>query len=408
MPQVCFYFQLHQPYRLTDLSVLEVGTKGLQYFFNPTIQDENEAIFKKVADKSYRPMFALLQKMVDRHPDFRFALSLSGVFLEQLEHYSPDLLAVLKRLVLSNQVEVLAETYYHSLASLYSEKEFRTQVQLHEEKVFSLLGARPSAFRNTELIYSNDIAQMVEDMGYVGMLTEGVDRYLWGRKRTIPYAAKTTHKLPLLLKHAQLSDDIAFRFSEKSWNAWPLTVTQYLEWVEMYPENEVVNLFMDFETFGEHQWEDTGIFTFFEEFVDVFLKKSWNSFVTPTSLCTPVCDRKIRKQCLDKTKLDVYDVPEPISWADVDRDITAWRDNPYQIDTLQILYEFESIVTASKDNDLLDNWRKLQTSDHFYYMCTKWAADGDVHAYFSPYENTHEAYRRFTIALADFKERLLP
>ncbi|NCN51298.1 MAG: polysaccharide deacetylase family protein [Candidatus Pacebacteria bacterium] len=409
MPKVCFYFQLHQPYRLADISVFDVGT-GTDYFSGvgkKNQADDNKEIFLKVAEKSYRPMLTLLLKLVKKHSDFYFSMSLSGVFLEQVEAYAPDLIPILKKLAKSRQVEFLAETYYHSLAALYSPTEFKKQVQQHSDILFNLLGARPSAFRNTELIFNNDIAQLVEELGYAGMLTEGVDRYLWGRKRTVPYIAKTKYQLPVLLKHAQLSDDVAFRFSEKSWPAWPLTVKQYLEWIEVYPEEEIVNLFMDFETFGEHQWADTGIFTFFEAFVAAFLQKKWNRFVTPTQIFTPVCDRKIKKNCLDKSKLDTYDVVEPISWADVDRDITAWRDNPYQIDTLEIMYDMESRVLLSNDAELVNDWRRLQTSDHFYYMCTKWAADGDVHAYFSPYSDPHEAYRRFTIALADLQERLL-
>lgn len=410
MPKVCFYFQLHQPYRLADISVLDVGTRELNYFSGSVKNKQNDfnrEVFNKVAQKSYRPMFSLLLKLVKKHSKFYFSLSLSGVFLEQVEEYAPDLIVLLQQLAKSGQVEFLAETYYHSLAALYSPAEFKSQVKQHADILYRLLGVRPSAFRNTELIFNNDIAQLVEELGYVGMLTEGVDRYLWGRKRTVPYLAKTEFQLPVLLKHAQLSDDVAFRFSEKSWPAWPLTVPQYLEWIEVYPEDEIVNLFMDFETFGEHQWEDTGIFTFFEQFVAAFLQKKWNTFVTPTQVFTPVCDRKIKKRCLDKKKLDTYDVPDPISWADVDRDITAWRDNPYQIDTLRIMYEIEPLVLSSNDASLVNDWRRLQTSDHFYYMCTKWAADGDVHAYFSPYSDPHEAYRRFTIALADLRERLL-
>ncbi|MCB9800714.1 MAG: alpha-amylase [Pseudomonadales bacterium] len=405
MPKLCFYFQLHQPYRLADVSVLDVGTDAFSYF-DLQQQDDNKKIFMKVAEKSYRPMLSLLLQLTKQYWDFYFTFSISGVFLEQALAYAPDVVDLLQKLSKTGQVEFLAETYYHSLASLYSPKEFAYQVQEHERLLYKHLNIRPSAFRNTELIFSNEIAQLVEDMGYVGMLTEGVDRYLWGRKRTVPYAAKTKDRLPVLLKHAQLSDDVAFRFSEKSWSAWPLTVEQYLEWIQVYSEDEIVNLFMDFETFGEHQWEDTGIFTFFADFVTAFRSKKWNSFITPTQVFTPVCDRKIKKKCLDKAKLDTYDVPDPISWADVDRDITAWRDNAYQLDTLRIMYELEEEVLSSHNTQLISDWRRLQTSDHFYYMCTKWAADGDVHAYFSPYENPHEAYRRFTIALADLTERL--
>lgn len=405
MPKVCFYFQLHQPYRLANVSVFEVGSESANYFTDS--EAVNEVVFKKVAHKSYIPMLGLLSKLLKRHAQFTFTLSFSGVFIEQAQAYAPRVVELIQEVTATGRVEVLAETYYHSLASLYSPTEFKKQVALHKKLVQELLGITPSAFRNTELIYSNDIAQLVESMGYVGMLTEGVDRYLQGRKRTQVFGAITKGTLPVLLKHAQLSDDIAFRFSEKSWSSWPLTVDKYLDWLHVYPEDEIVNLFMDFETFGEHQWEDTGIFTFFEELIAKVAAKKWNQFVTPTQLFTPVCDRKITKKCLDKTKLPRYDVPVPISWADVDRDLSAWRENDLQQDTLRIMYELEKAVLEKEDPVLLEDWRRLQTSDHFYYMCTKWANDGDVHAYFSPYRDPYEAYRRYSIILADLHERML-
>lgn len=397
MPKVCFYFQLHQPYRLSEYNVFDVGNSNSSYFRNTT--DSNKLIFQKVAHKSYVPMLRLLLKLLKKHPKFSFSLSASGVFLEQAKHYSPEVLSLLKQLARTHRVEFLAETYFHSLSALYSPEDFKQQVFEHHQLIKRLFQQSPIVFRNTELIYSNQIASQVQDLGYVGMLTEAVDRYLGDRKRTQVYRSYTDQPVPLLLKHAQLSDDIAFRFSDRNWQWYPLGVERYLDWLSVYSSDELINLFMDFETFGEHQWEDTGIFEFFAAFVERFVSSAWNSFVTPGSVLTTAAQKVDR--------LPVYDVPEPISWADVDRDLTAWVDNPMQKDTLQQLYKLEVAIKATKDAGLLTDWRRLQTSDHFYYMCTKWAADGDVHAYFSPYEDPYEAFRRFSIVLADMKERLL-
>lgn len=346
-------------------------------------------------------MLKLLKKLVDKHEGFVFALSCSGIFLEQAEKYQPEVILLLQDLAKSKQVEFLAETYYHSLASLYSPSEFNLQVKMHEDLVKKLFNQKPKVFRNTELVYSNSIGEMVEKLGYKGMLTEAVDRYDGTARKTRVLCSHGKKKLPLLLKHAQLSDDVAFRFSDKNWQSHPLSAKTYLEWVEVYQENEIINLFMDFETFGEHQWEDTGIFEFFAEFVKQFLQKKWNSFKTPEQLF----DQKKKEG--DFVDNDIYDVPHPISWADVDRDLTAWIDNDFQQDTIHTIYSLKDKILSSNDQSLIDDWRKLQTSDHFYYMCTKWSADGDVHAYFSPYDSPFEAYRRYSIVLADLKERLL-
>ena len=396
MADICFYFELHQPYRLAETNVFDIGL-GREYFQKAT-DEQNRKIFQKVARKSYVPMLKLLLKLVRRHPEFHFSFSASGIFLEQAQEYAPVVIDLLKKLVASDQVEVLAETYYHSLAALYSKEEFEIQVTAHEKLVEKLFDVTPKVFRNTELIYSNQIGQYVEDMGYDACLTEAVDRYLHGRERTQVFVGKTKEKLPLLLKHAQLSDDIAFRFSEKAWVSYPLTAPTYLEWVDSYRDDQLINLFMDFETFGEHQWEDTGIFEFYEDFVGKFIKKKVGSFLTPSQVVAQIDDVE---------KLSEYDVPEPISWADVDRDLTAWVDNALQQDTIEKLYKIEKEILKRKNKQLLEDWRRLQTSDHFYYMCTKWAADGDVHAYFSPYDSPFEAYRRYTIVLADLQERLL-
>lgn len=424
MPTICFYAHLHQPYRLRDVNVFDMGNINQEYFAGES--DDNKEIFLKVSHKSYRPMLNLLNTLLNRHSDFSFALSITGVFLDQAQSYDPHIIELLKKMIATGRVEVLAETYHHSLASLYSPEEFSTQVKLHENYINDLFGVRPTVFRNTELIYSNEIAVEVAKLGYQGMLTEAVDRYLWGRPRTQLYYSYPEPHLPLLLKHAQLSDDIAFRFSNKQWEAHPLSSEKYVEWVEKYSEEEFVNLFMDFETFGEHQWEDTGIFQFFEHFVAKCLEHPWNKFKTPGAIFSEKAlvsqadiDRWVEDQELglarnkkqagifqdEEVKVPdhlLYDVPDPISWADVDRDTTAWNDNVLQKDTISLLYQLEPKIKQLKDPNLLSTWRRLQTSDHFYYMCTKWSADGDVHAYFSPYESPYEAFRLFSIALSDF------
>jgi alpha-amylase len=390
MPQVCWYFQLHQPPRLRDFSVFELGSSA-KYFDD----QKNKEIFRKVAKKSYTPMFKLLLKLLGTFPDFSFALSMSGIWLEQMLVFCPQLLPLLQEMVETGRVEILGETYYHSLAGLYGDEEFEEQVTLHSEFITTLFGVEPRVFRNTELIYFNELAPMVKKLGFTGLLTEAVDRYLHGRSRTQVFRSVGRQPLPLLLKHAQLSDDIAFRFSNKSWDDYPLTAEKYVSWINSYRADELINLFMDFETFGEHQWADTGIFEFFSEVVSR-LSRSHTPQRTPSELFAQVKEVKT---------LEKYDVPEPISWADVDRDLTAWRGNALQVDTLAKLYDLTKTVVAIKNPVLLADWRKLQTSDHFYYMCTKWSADGDVHAYFSPYADPFDAYNRFCVVLVDLQAR---
>lgn len=400
MPQLCLYFHLHQPLRLREYSVFDIGA-GNEYFSSASF-DDNRAVFEKVSAKSYRPMLQLLRHLLETQPKFTFALSITGTFIEQAAAYDPVVLDLLASLMQTGRVEVLSETYHHSLASLYSGAEFFRQVAMHTHLLDELFGITPTTFRNTELVYSNAIGDLVSKLGFKGVLTEGVGRYLHGRSITQVFKATTKKPLAILLKHAVLSDDIAFRFSDRSWPGYPLSVDTYLEWIQVYGEQELINLFMDFETFGEHQWADTGIFEFFAAFVDSFLASDWNACVTPAQvIAATLAEQPTLSQA------PVYDVPEPISWADVDRDLTAWVDNSYQRDCLRVVYQLEDQILASKDETLISDWRKLQTSDHFYYMCTKWSADGDVHAYFSPYDTPHEAYRRYSIVLADVKNRLL-
>lgn len=396
MPKICLYLHLHQPFRLRELDLFEVGSMVGQVsnYFESQTENSNKEIFKKVAEKSYVPMLSLLLNLLEKHQAFCVSFSVSGVFLEQAQRYEPQVIALLQKLAKNSRVEFLTETYHHSLAALYSEQEFATQIKQHQVLVSELLGVTPTVFRNTELIYSNNIAQLVANLGFAGILTEGVDRYLNNRTKTQIFESVGEHPVPLLLKHSELSDDIAFRFSSKEWKEHPLTAEKYCRWLSDYGSEELINIFMDFETFGEHQWESTGIFDFFTAFVSHFNSQKHNQFILPSQALSAA------------NKREAYDVPIPISWADTDRDLTAWTGNTLQKDTLKALYSLEEAVINSQDPQLLNHWRLLQTSDHFYYMCDKWFADGDVHAYFSPYDSPFEAYRRYSLALADLQERI--
>jgi alpha-amylase len=395
MPSVCFYFQVHQPYRIKNYRVFDVG-KDSEYFNDSSEKDlNNKKILQKVARKSYLPTNAVLLELLREHPEFKASFSLSGVFLEQIEKFSPETLVSFQELVKTGRVEILSETYHHSLSFLYSPKEFRKQVSLHKKKVKELFGVQPKVFRNTELIYNNALAKEVERMGFKGVISEGADHILDWRSSNFLYRPKDTKKVKLLLKNYRLSDDIAFRFSCKDWKGYPLTAPQFAQWVSAVNGNgNVVNLFMDYETFGEHQWEDTGIFEFLRHLPGEILKHPDNDFVTPS-------------EAIERyEEVAELDVPHFISWADVERDLSAWLSNPLQHNAIEKLYALEEGVLKTKDKKLIDDWRKMQTSDHFYYMCTKWFADGDVHKYFNPYESPYDAFISFMNALNDLKLRI--
>lgn len=391
MANVCLYLELHQPWRLNNLSLFDLDGDS-DYFEIPShLTFSNSRVFEKVSRKSYRPMLLLLDRLLETYQDFSWSLSISGVAFEQMKKFSPDLIGIIKKMVSTGRLELLEETYFHSLSALYSPKEFSHQVKMHNALMQSEFGYSPKVFRNTELIYTNQIAEMVKDLGYKGILAEGAEKILTWRKPT--YVYESPCGLPVLTKHYKLSDDIAFRFGETSRSKYPLTSETFSHWINSgFHPDEVINLFMDFETFGEHQWEDTGIFNFFENFVGEFLAHG-GRFLS------------VSQEAEMKTN-GVYDSVSPVSWADVDRDITAWRGNALQEDTLNKIYKIEDEIIRSGDRKLIDDWRKLQTSDHFYYMCTKWSADGDVHAYFSPYGSPYLAYSNFNNVLADLLNRL--
>lgn len=395
MPSVCFYFQVHQPYRIKKYRIFDIGKE--HNYFNDASESSlnNKKILKKVIDKSYLPTNRLLLSLLKKYPQFKISFSFSGVFLEQLEKDFPEVIDSFQKLVATGKTEILSETYYHSLSFLYSKKEFKFQVNKHKEKIKEIFGFAPEIFRNTELIFSNELAREIEKMGYRGILAEGADDILSWRSPNFIYSPRGTKKIKLLLKNYRLSDDIAFRFGEKSWKEYPLTASKFAHWVNGHNGNgQVINLFMDYETFGEHQWEYTGIFEFIKNLPGEILKNPDNGFVTP-------------REAIDSyDAVGELDFPHYVSWADTERDLSAWLSNSLQIDAIEKLYALEDLVLATRDKKLAEDWRRFQTSDHFYYMCTKWFLDGDVHKYFNPYESPYEAFISFMNALTDLKLRI--
>ncbi len=396
MVSICFYFQVHQPLRLRKFSIFDIGNhEEIDYFESKEDRLNNEVIMKKVAKKCYLPSNKLMLELIKKHPEFKISYSISGIALEQFERYAPEVIDSFRELVNTGNVEILAETYYHSLAFLYSKEEFKSQVKKHGEKIYELFGVKPRVFRNTELIFNNELANAVQEMGYKGVLAEGADHILGWRSPNYVYSINGSDSINVLLKNYKLSDDIAFRFSEKNWSEWPLTAEKYSKWINSINGNgEIVNLFMDYETIGEHQWEETGIFDFISHLPSYLLSHPDNCFITPS-------------EAVDKyTPVGELDVPYYVSWADVERDLGAWISNSMQHSALNKIYEIKDEIILSKDKELIDAWRKLQTSDHFYYMCTKWFNDGDVHKYFNPYESPYDAFITFMNVYQDLKKRI--
>jgi len=393
MKSVCFYFQVHQPYRVKKYRVFDIGNDA--EYFNDRGEGNlnNRRIIQKVAQKSYIPTTKLLIELLHRHPEMRVSFSFSGVALEQLSQYAPEVIDLFKQLVDTGRVEILGETYYHSLAFFHSPSEFERQVAKHRETVRKMFGVWPRVFRNTELSYRNDLGEWADKAGYAGVLAEGWDPILGWRSPNYVYRPKGAQNARLLLKNYRLSDDVAFRFSSRDWSEWPLTAEKFAAWLGE-AEGDVVNLFMDYETFGEHQWEDTGIFNFLEKLPEELAKNPGMNFRTPSEV---IASYDVR---------DEVDMPNVVTWADTDRDLSAWAGNPMQRSAFEAIYELEDKILLANDLKLLEDWRRLQTSDHFYYMCTKWSNDGDVHAYFSPYESPYDAHIAYMNALSDLKLRL--
>lgn len=363
-------------------------------YFNDTSETNlnNRRILEKVSLKSYLPTNELFLRLFKKFPQLKLSYSFSGVILEQFEKYAPKVLDSFKRLVDTGRVELLSETYYHSLAFFYSKDEFEAQVKLHRQKIRKVFGQNPTVFRNTELAYSNDLGMWAEKQGYKAILAEGWDDFLGWRSPNFIYRPKGTKKIKLLLKNYKLSDDIAFRFSEKSWSEWPLTAEKFANWISAINGNgHLANLFMDYETFGEHQWKEHGIFEFLQRLPQEILKHPDNDFVT------------ISEAVKRYPVVGEVDVPYIVTWADTERDLSAWVGNAIQTSAINFIYSLRERVLSSKNKKLIEDWRNLQISDHFYYMCTKWFSDGDVHKYFNPYESPYDAFISFMNAAKDLE-----
>jgi alpha-amylase len=395
MPNVALYLKTHQPYRIKKYRVFDIGSDHDYFSDTSELDTNNVKILHKICNKSYLPTNKILLDLLNNHADFKFSISLSGVLLDQLEKYAPDTLESFKKLVATGKVEVLGETYYHSLSFFYSQHEFEKQVEMQNLTLKRIFGIEPpKVFSNTELAYRDDLAVWADAHGYVGILAEGWDKILGWKSPNFLYRPTGTSRIKLLLKNYRLSDDIAFRFSDRNWTSWPLSADTYVNWVNQVNGNgETVNLFMDYETFGEHQWEDTGIFEFLKVLPEKLLAHPDNTFLT---LSETVAKFEAK---------DILSMPEVVTWADTERDLTAWTGNTMQQSALHELYRIEKEVLATEDVHLIEDWRKLQTSDHVYYMCTKYFSDGDVHAYFSPYNSPYEAFIYFMNALTDLKLR---
>jgi alpha-amylase len=391
MKKFCLYFQVHQPFRLRRYRFFDIGHD--HYYFDDF---SNRSILQKIAHNCYLPMNALLKKLIETNGgNFKVAFSLTGTAIEQFEQYAPEVLESFRGLADTGCVEFLGETYSHSLVALRDEDEFKNQISQHSDKIFAHFGQKPSVFRNTELIYSDRIGGIVSELGFKAILTEGAKHILGWKSPNYIYCNSENPKLKILLRNYKLSDDIGFRFSNREWCEWPLTADKYSNWIGQQEANdEVVNVFMDYETFGEHQSASTGIFDFFKALPKAILENTDYKFATPSEVADQL------------EPIGVLNVPHPISWADEERDITAWLGNNLQREAFDNLYALKDQICLIEDPEIHSHWQKLQTSDHFYYMCTKYFSDGAVHMYFNPYSSPYEAFLNYMNVLSDFSERV--
>ncbi len=391
MRSICFYFQVHQPFRLRTYRFFNIGQDHHYYD-----DYQNRHIIKRVAEQCYLPANKLMLDLIHEFGSaFKISYSISGTALDQLQQYVPEVIRSFQQLAKTGSVEFIAETYAHSLASLNQRDEFFRQVDLHRKKIESLFGQKPSTFRNTEMIYSDQIGEMVADLGFHTILTEGAKHILGWKSPNFLYCNAINPKLKLLLRNFRLSDDITFRFSNTNWSEWPLTAEKFVNWLNAIESNEeVVNIFLDYETIGEHQWKETGIFDFFKHLPEKVFSKSGFSFHTPEELYQTL------------QTVAAISVPYPISWADEERDLTAWLGNELQDEAFAKLYSYKEYVKKCKDPEILRDWGYLQTSNHFYYMCTKWFSAGEVHKYFNPYSSPYEAFINYMNVLSDFMIRV--
>ncbi len=390
MRAICLNFQVHQPYRLRTYRFFEMGEN--HYYYDDFL---NRSTIRRIAEKSYLPANRMFLELLRKHKDFRLSYSISGLALEQMERYTPDVLESFQKLAKTGQVEFLAETYAHSLASLRNKEEFFHQVKRHEAAIERLFKQKPVTFRNSELIYSDQIGEMVAELGYSTMLTEGAKHVLGWKSTNYLYCNAINPRLKMLLKNFQLSDDIAFRFANTSWSEWPLTTEKFKGWLnELHPDQEVVNLFLDYPALGERQGEESGIFAFFKALPAAVSRKTGFKFHNPSEVSVVL------------QPVSAIHVPYPVSWADEERDVTAWLGNDLQKEAVNKLYALYPKVKEIEDDSIQRDWLYLQASDHFYYMSTKWFSDGDVHRFFNPYATPYEAFINYMNVLSDFMIRV--
>ena len=391
MKTVCLFFQIHQPFRHRRYRFFDIGND--HYYYDDYT---NESIMRKIAQKSYLPTNKLLLKLATRLKDkFKVSFSISGLALEQFELYAPEVIESFQNLAKTGCVEFLSETYSHSLASLKDKTIFEEQVKLHDHIIFRLFGQKPRIFRNTEMIYSDEIGAEIAEMGFNAILTEGAKHVLGWKSPNYVYVNAINPRLKVLMRNFKLSDDIAFRFSNTNWADYPLTADKFVNWLEKAnPKEEVFNLFLSYESFGERQPKESGIFDFLENFALKTANHTSLKFATPSEVIE------------DLQPVSAVSVPYPISWADNERDLTAWLGNGMQKEAFEKLYNLRQQIKKCTDTELIKDWNYLQVSDHFYYMSTKYFSDGEVHSYFNPFDSPYEAFINYMNVLSDFKIRL--
>lgn len=391
MRKICMYFQVHQPLRLKRYRFFNIGND--HYYYDDYL---NESVISRLAERSYLHANKVIRQIVKEYGrQFKVAFSISGVTLDQMELYTPEVIESFQKLAATGSVEFLAETYSHSLASLRSKDEFIRQVQKHRQRISDLFGQEPSVFRNTELIYSDQIGNDVAEMGFSAMITEGARHVLGWKSPNYLYCNALNPRLKVLLRNFRLSDDIAFRFSNRNWSEFPVTADKFVGWLnKLDKKEETVNIFIDYETFGEHQWMESGIFEFLKDLPGKVYKSSDFVFSTPGEVSSEL------------QPVSTISVPYPISWADEERDIAAWLGNDLQNDAFNRLYQFTDRIARCEDPKLQKDWDFLQSSDHFYYMSTKFFSDGAIPVYFNPYESPYDAYINYMNVLSDFGIRL--
>ncbi len=391
MKSICLFFQVHQPFRHRRYRFFDIGTN--HYYYDDYA---NETIMKKVAEKSYLPTNELLLKLAKKaEGKFKVSFSITGVALDQFEIYAPEVIKSFQKLAATGCVEFLSETYSHSLTSLKDPSIFEQQVKLHDQRIFELFGQRPKIFRNTEMIYSDKIGEQIYRMGYIGVLTEGARHILGWKSPNFVYVNALNPRLKVLMRNYKLSDDISFRFSNTNWSEFPLTSEKFMGWLtKLDPKEEVINLFLSYESFGVRQTKESGIFDFLGHWIESVVKSCSFKFAIPSEIVTEL------------QPISAVSVPQPISWADEERDMTAWLGNEMQKEAFEKLYSLSSRMELCDNNDLKKDWNYLQSGDHFYYMSTRFFSNGEVNSYYNPFESPFDAFINFMNILSDFKIRL--